>query len=329
VIRVLVVDDHPAVRRAVREVLTDGLGDVAVGEAAAADDAVRLVAAEGWDLVLLDLALAGRPGLETLREIKRLRPGVPVLAMSMHPDGPYRAAACAAGAVGYVMKGSAPDVIVDAARAAMTSAEIGAAPAGPDERVDHTGSARLPAASGASLPAAVGDGDIEEERRRLATCLHDEVGQALAAAKISLGLAASAREPDEIHRHAAEASATVTQAIESLRQAVSRLRPPLLDELGLVPALRARLAELAAERGCAPLLLEAPPTLGRAPPATEIAAFRLVEAAVTTWLGRPHDGAGIRVTLGREGERLLVAISGPDGDAGLRDELRYPSPGGR
>jgi signal transduction histidine kinase len=301
----LIVDDHAAVRRAVGEVLAEGLVGAAVGEAATGEEAARLVSREDWDLVVLDLSLGGGAGgLETLRELRRLRPALPVVVMSMHPEVQYGAAARAAGACGYVAKGGAPAAIVDAARAAL--GEAGARPA--------------PPAPTAVFPAPWHAANLEEERRRLARCLHDEVGQTLAAAKISLGLAASAPAPDEIRRHAAQASTLVAEAIDSLRRVVARMRPPLLDELGLVPALAALLAGLGAERGGDTPTLEGPPDLPRAAPEQEIAAFRVVEQAASTVLRNAPAGRG-RVTLRQDGPCLLIAVSG--GDTTLRFELTY------
>ena len=112
--RILLVDDSEPVRRSVRAVLADAVSDLAVGEAGRAAEALELVAGEPWDVVLLDLSLPDRNGMETLREIRRLRPALPVLVMSFHAEAEYAAAARAAGAAGYVSKGSAAGVIAAA-----------------------------------------------------------------------------------------------------------------------------------------------------------------------------------------------------------------------
>ena len=75
--RILLVDDHDDVRRAARSILADALTDVTVGEAATAAAALALVAREAWDLVLLDLSLPDRRGLDTLREIRACSPRCP------------------------------------------------------------------------------------------------------------------------------------------------------------------------------------------------------------------------------------------------------------
>jgi len=76
---------------------------------------------EAWDLVLLDLSLPDRSGFETLRHIRRLRPGVPVLVMSFNVQAEYAAATRAAGAVGYIAKGSSSDAIASAVRGALAA----------------------------------------------------------------------------------------------------------------------------------------------------------------------------------------------------------------
>jgi two-component system invasion response regulator UvrY len=119
--RILVVDDSLEIRRSVRAVLADLVADVAFGEAAGAQEALAAVSREPWDLVLLDVSLPDRSGLETLREIRRLRPALAVLIMSFHPAAEYEAAARAHGATGYVTKGSSPEAIADAVNAALGS----------------------------------------------------------------------------------------------------------------------------------------------------------------------------------------------------------------
>jgi DNA-binding NarL/FixJ family response regulator len=125
--RVLVVDDSGEVRRTVRALLEAALGDLAIGEAAAAAEALALVERQPWDAVLLDLSLPDRRGMDALRDLVRLRPRLPVLVMSLHPEAAYGPAVRAAGAAGYVAKGSAPEAIV-AAVAAVLPAPLGASP---------------------------------------------------------------------------------------------------------------------------------------------------------------------------------------------------------
>ena len=119
--RILVVDDSDEFRRALRAVLADAVTDLAVAEASRAGEALELLAREPWDVVLLDLSLPDRSGIETLRDIRRLRPALPVLVMSFHSEAEYTAAARAAGAAGYLTKGSASGVIAAAIQAALAT----------------------------------------------------------------------------------------------------------------------------------------------------------------------------------------------------------------
>jgi two-component system invasion response regulator UvrY len=120
--RILLVDDSAAVRRAMTAVLAEWLSDVTFGDAGDGAAALAALAREPWDLVLLDLSLPDRSGLDTLRQIRAIRPAVPVLVMSFNAQAEYAAATRAAGAVGYIAKGSSSDVIASAVRSALATA---------------------------------------------------------------------------------------------------------------------------------------------------------------------------------------------------------------
>jgi DNA-binding NarL/FixJ family response regulator len=118
VIRVLVADDHAVVRRGLRQVLAEP-GDIEVAaEAGTAAEALERLAAGRFDVVITDLSLPGRGGLELLREMKALQPDLPVLVLSMHPEDQYAVRALKAGAAGYLTKESAPELLVEAVRRA-------------------------------------------------------------------------------------------------------------------------------------------------------------------------------------------------------------------
>jgi two-component system, NarL family, invasion response regulator UvrY len=119
--RILLVDDSEDVRRSVRALLADELGHVTIGEARDAAEALALAGRERWDVVLLDLSLPDRGGMETLREIRRLEPAPAVIVMSFHGGPEYAAAARAAGAAGYLSKGSASGVIAAAIQDALAT----------------------------------------------------------------------------------------------------------------------------------------------------------------------------------------------------------------
>jgi DNA-binding NarL/FixJ family response regulator len=114
--RVLLVDDHAVVRRGVRDILTEALGKVSFGEAGKPSEALEKMQKETWDVVVLDISLPGRGGVDALRDMKRLRPAVPVLVLSMHAEEHYALRALRAGAAGYVNKEGAAEELAGAVR---------------------------------------------------------------------------------------------------------------------------------------------------------------------------------------------------------------------
>jgi DNA-binding NarL/FixJ family response regulator len=117
--RMLVVDDHEVVRRGTRQVLAEGFPGAAFGEAATAADALALLTAERWDLLLLDINLPGRSGLEVLEDVRRLWPRLPVLVLSAYPEEEFAVRCLRLGASGYLTKSSAADELVAAVRKAL------------------------------------------------------------------------------------------------------------------------------------------------------------------------------------------------------------------
>src|SRR5262245_60921375 len=85
-IRILIADDHPFVRRGVKQVLTDEFSGVVIGEASTAPELLELAGKHQWNLIVLDLTMPGRDGLDALHELKSRYPEVPVLVLSMHPE---------------------------------------------------------------------------------------------------------------------------------------------------------------------------------------------------------------------------------------------------
>ena len=115
-LRILIADDHPILRRGLREIL-EGAPDVAdVGEAAEPQQVIDQVRAHKWDVVILDLGLPGRGGLEVLAALRREWPALPVLILSMQPEEQYALRALRAGAAGYLTKATAPEKLLDAIR---------------------------------------------------------------------------------------------------------------------------------------------------------------------------------------------------------------------
>ena len=115
-IRILIVDDHAILRRGLKEILEREFRDVGIGEAGTAEHALTQLNAENWDLVILDITMPGRSGVDVLRNLKALRPKLPVLVLSMHPEDQYGKRVLKAGASGYMNKESAPEELIKAVR---------------------------------------------------------------------------------------------------------------------------------------------------------------------------------------------------------------------
>jgi len=116
-ISVLLVDDHAVVREGYRRLLERADNLIVVGEASSPADALRLDAELRPKVIVLDIALPGVSGIEVLRRILSRRPDACVLMFSMYQDGIYASRAMSAGALGYLSKASAPDLLVEAVRA--------------------------------------------------------------------------------------------------------------------------------------------------------------------------------------------------------------------
>ena len=115
-LRILIADDHDVVRKGLIQILAKSFPGTDVDEAADGRQALALAEKGNYALVLLDISMPGRGGLEVLKEVKRHRPGVPVLILSMHPEEEYAVRAFRAGASGYLTKDSATEELVQAVR---------------------------------------------------------------------------------------------------------------------------------------------------------------------------------------------------------------------
>jgi len=116
VIRILIADDHAVVRRGLRETLGEAFPKVTFGEASTAQEALDSVGRQNWDVVILDISMPGKSGLDILGDLHRLRPHLPVLLLSMHPEGQFAKRALKAGAAGYLTKESVPEELKEAVR---------------------------------------------------------------------------------------------------------------------------------------------------------------------------------------------------------------------
>lgn len=117
-IRVIIADDHPVVRLGLKHIASQDPQITVVGEACDGAELLELTRAVPSDVLVLDITMPGRSGLEVLKELRREQPSLPVLVLSMHPEDQYAVRVLKAGAAGYLTKESAPEQLVLAIRKA-------------------------------------------------------------------------------------------------------------------------------------------------------------------------------------------------------------------
>lgn len=112
--RILIADDHAIVRRGIKQLLLEEFPSADIGEAGDAEELIKKTITQPWDVVICDLNMPGRSGLDALRQIKQSFPKLPVLIMSMYPEDQYGLRVLKAGASGYLGKDSIHDELVRA-----------------------------------------------------------------------------------------------------------------------------------------------------------------------------------------------------------------------
>jgi len=115
-IRVVIADDHAIVRQGLRQILATHGDFEVIGEAANHGEVMQLIRREAFDVLLLDIAMPGKNGIDTLKQVRVEKPKLPVLVLSMYPEDQYAFRALKAGASGYLTKMTAADQLVDAIR---------------------------------------------------------------------------------------------------------------------------------------------------------------------------------------------------------------------
>lgn len=160
----------------------------------------------------------------------------------------------------------------------------------------------------------------EEERRRLSLALHDETAQVFAALKLELG-AIGERVDDQLHRRVGRAVTLVDAGLRQIRDVTHDLRPSLLDDLGLLPALRSLVGEFATRRD-APTTFEAPESLPVVSDEGEVALFRALQESLSN-ISRHAANAPVHVIAAADSRcvRLIVSDVGPGFDATRLDQL--------
>ena len=115
-ISILIADDHAVVRRGLRDILAEEFSKAKIAEAGDSQQTTQLLLKQDFDLVLLDINMPGRSGLEVLEEARRLRPGTPVLVLSAYPEEEFAIRAFKLGAAGYLNKQSASEELLAAVK---------------------------------------------------------------------------------------------------------------------------------------------------------------------------------------------------------------------
>jgi DNA-binding NarL/FixJ family response regulator len=115
-LKVLIVDDHAMIRVGLKQVLLKTFENAVIGEAENAEEALELIRRKNWDLVVMDITMPGRSGLDILKDVQLARPALPVLIMSMHGEDQFAIRVLKAGAAGFITKHSAPEELVSAIR---------------------------------------------------------------------------------------------------------------------------------------------------------------------------------------------------------------------
>ncbi len=135
-LRILVVDDHPVVRRGLIQTLTEAFPGLHLGEAANAQEAMEQIWNHDWDLVVLDVSMPGRSGLDVLKEVRQERQKLPVLVLSMYPEDEFALRVLQNGAAGYITKQTAPHELVAAIKKVLSGGRY-ISPAVAEKLADH------------------------------------------------------------------------------------------------------------------------------------------------------------------------------------------------
>ena len=115
-IKILIADDHAIVRKGLKQIISETPDMIVSEEADNGLEALDKISENNYDVILLDISMPGKNGLEILRLVKRKKPKLPVLMLSVHPEAQYAVRSLRAGASGYLTKESAPDELIAAIR---------------------------------------------------------------------------------------------------------------------------------------------------------------------------------------------------------------------
>ena len=288
--RILVVEDEVIVARDIRLQLT-ALGYDPVGHTRRGEEAVELAGALRPDLVLMDIQLAGAMDGIAAAQAIRLRFSLPVVFLTAFAADDVLARAKLTEPYGYILK-PFPD------RELRTVLEMALYKHQAESKL-HISTRQLKALSRRVLEVQ------EAERRRVALELHDELGQSLTAIKINLQLQERFKDqsPSDLY---ADNLRIVDDALQQVRRVAMALRPSMLDDLGLAPALHWMAGQTAERHGFA-VRLQAARLPGRLLPEIETACFRIVQEALTN-IARHAQAPHVEIDLRYDDDTLELSV---------------------
>ena len=112
--KIIIADDHAIVREGLKQILSDSLHITAIDDVGDGIELLNKIQKNDYDIIILDISMPGKSGIETLRDIKSIKPNIPVLMLSIHPEEQYAIRVLKAGASGFISKDSAPDELIAA-----------------------------------------------------------------------------------------------------------------------------------------------------------------------------------------------------------------------
>lgn len=115
-LRILIADDHAIVRKGLKQLIIEEYPSASIGEVGDVESLIAHIIKESWDMVICDISMPGRSGLEALQQIREINPTLPVLIMSMHPEDQYAVRVFRAGGSGYLSKDAVHEELITAIR---------------------------------------------------------------------------------------------------------------------------------------------------------------------------------------------------------------------
>jgi len=288
--KVLVVEDEWVVARDIEQLLI-ALGYEPVGCVDQGDQALALTAELRPDLVLMDIQLAGSMDGITAAQQIRNQFALPVVFLTAFTADDVLSRAKLTEPFGYILKPFSERELRTVLAMALYKHQA-------ETRLQNT-TRQLKALSRRVLQAQ------EQERRRIAIELHDELGQSLTAIKINLQLSErfKGQAPADLNL---ESIRIVEDALQQVRSLATALRPSMLDDLGLVPALQ-WLSDQAAQRGGFSVSFQYDAHSGRVASDIETVCFRIVQEALTN-VTRHARASEVTIALRREHDELLLSV---------------------